>query len=149
MKAIWRPFAGLCLIAVPALALAGAEPPREPTFTDTAEVTAVEIPVQVVLDGKPVRGLTAANFTVYQDKKKEAVTGFETVDLYAIPGGVSGSAAEVPSPARGTSCSCSTSRSPSPSRSSRRAKPPPACSTSCTPPTSSPWPPTPPRAAPS
>jgi VWFA-related protein len=100
MKAIWRPLAGLCLIAVPALALAGAEPPREPTFSDTAEVTAVEIPVQVVLDGKPVRGLTAANFTVYQDKKKEAVTGFETVDLYAIPGGISGTAAEVPGAAR-------------------------------------------------
>ncbi|HEV3073559.1 MAG TPA: hypothetical protein VHB47_04000, partial [Thermoanaerobaculia bacterium] len=29
-------------------------------FSETTEVTAVEIPVQVVRDGEPVRGLTAA-----------------------------------------------------------------------------------------
>jgi VWFA-related protein len=81
---------------VPTLVLA-AEPTRDQTFTETTEVIAVEVPVQVVLDGKPVRGLTAANFIVYQDKKKEPVTGFETVDLYTIP---EDKAAEVPAPAR-------------------------------------------------
>jgi VWFA-related protein len=91
---------GLILTAVPALGFAGVqstEPARDQTFTETTEVTAVEIPVQVVLDGKPVRGLTAESFTVYQDKKKQPVTGFESVDLYAIP---ESKAAEVPAPAR-------------------------------------------------
>jgi VWFA-related protein len=81
---------------IPALVLA-AEPKRDQTFTETTEVIAVEVPVQVVLDGKPVRGLTADNFVVYQDKQKEPVTGFEMVDLYALSGE---KAAEVPAPAR-------------------------------------------------
>jgi VWFA-related protein len=101
MKASWKWLAGLAVVAVLVPMLASAAPPREPsreeTFTETTEVTAVEVPVQVVLDGKPVRGLTAENFTVYQDKKKEPVTGFETVDLFAIP---EDKAAEVPAPAR-------------------------------------------------
>ena len=102
MRAAWRQLSGyslmvlMVLMLVPALAL-GAEPPRDQAFTETTEVTAVEVPVQVLLDGKPVRGLTADNFVVYQDKKKEAVTGFEMVDLYAIP---DEKAADVPAPAR-------------------------------------------------
>jgi VWFA-related protein len=102
MSAAWK---RLCLTAaamiVPAWVLAASAPPGEPardqTFTETTEVTAVEVPVQVVLDGKPVRGLKAENFVVYEDKKKEPVTGFEMVDLYAIP---DEKAADVPAPAR-------------------------------------------------
>ncbi len=102
MRAAWRQLAGsflLGLIGLGALPapVSAAEPARDQTFTDTTEVTAVEIPVQVVLDGKPVRGLTAENFVVYQDKKKESVTGFEMVDLYAVP---DDKADDVPAPAR-------------------------------------------------
>ncbi|MES1245607.1 MAG: VWA domain-containing protein [Acidobacteriota bacterium] len=105
MRAAWRQLAAgsflIGLIAAPGLAFAASapagEPARDQTFTETTEVTAVEVPVQVVLDGKPVRGLTAANFVVYQDKQKEPVTGFEMVDLYAMP---DDKAAEVPAPAR-------------------------------------------------
>src|SRR5688572_21065159 len=101
MTVSWKRLAGIVIVAVVVPTLASAAPPREPTrdetFTETTEVTAVEVPVQVVLDGKPVRGLTAENFTVFQDKKKEPVTGFETVDLYTIP---EDKAAEVPAPAR-------------------------------------------------
>lgn len=55
------------------------------TFTDTTLVTAVEIPVQVLLDGKPVGGLTADDFAVYQEKSKQEITGFDVVGLYSLP----------------------------------------------------------------
>ena len=83
--------AGLCLVAVMA------SPMAAQTFTDTTEVTAVEIPVQVVVDGKPVRGLEAKDFVVYQEKKKQDITGFEVVDLLTLP---ADKADEVPAPAR-------------------------------------------------
>ncbi|HEX6865311.1 MAG TPA: VWA domain-containing protein, partial [Thermoanaerobaculia bacterium] len=73
---------------------------QEPKFSDTTEVTAVEIPVQVLLDGKPVRGLTAENFIVYRDKERQPITGFDRVDLAGISGGPGAEAAEVPVPAR-------------------------------------------------
>ena len=93
MTAAWRSVAFLCLC--PALPLAAQQPP---TFSDTTEVTAVEIPVQVLdAKGQPVRGLKAENFAVYRDKSRLPVVGFEMVDLASLPGE---SAAEVPAPAR-------------------------------------------------
>ncbi len=50
-------------------------------FNETTEVTAVEIPVQVIRDGEPVRGLTAADFELYEGRKQQALTGFDVVDL--------------------------------------------------------------------
>jgi VWFA-related protein len=50
-------------------------------FSETTEVTAVEIPVQVVRDGEPVRGLTAADFELYDGRKQQVLTGFDVVDL--------------------------------------------------------------------
>ena len=50
-------------------------------FRETTEVTAVEIPVQVVRDGEPVRGLTAADFELYEGRKRQVLTGFDVVDL--------------------------------------------------------------------
>lgn len=46
-------------------------------------MVAVEVPIQVVRDGEPVRGLTAADFEVYDGRKKQEITGFEVLDLYA------------------------------------------------------------------
>src|SRR5262245_8414594 len=84
--------AALCLAAAPAAQ-------KPPLYTAITEVTAVEIPVQVLLDGKPVRGLTAGDFTVYQEKQKQEVTGFDVVDLYGSPGeAVKTTAAEDVSP---------------------------------------------------
>ncbi|HWM93668.1 MAG TPA: VWA domain-containing protein [Thermoanaerobaculia bacterium] len=83
---------GLCLAGV-----SGASNAQTPTYSDVTEVNVVEIPVQVLLDGKPVRGLNADNFAVYQDKSRQAVTGFEVVDLYALP---ADQAQTVPTPAR-------------------------------------------------
>ncbi len=64
---------------------AAADPPNRFTGEPT-EVLAVEIPVQVVRDGKPVRGLSAADFTLLEGKAKQQITGFEVVDLGAEPG---------------------------------------------------------------
>lgn len=60
------------------------------TFSGATEVTVVEVPVQVVKDGEPVRGLTAKDFELYDGRKKVPVTGFEVLDLTA------------PAPAAGT-----------------------------------------------
>ncbi len=55
------------------------------TFAGTADVVEVEVPVQVVRDGQPVRGLTREDFEVYDGRAKQTVTGFHVVDL-AAPG---------------------------------------------------------------
>ncbi len=86
---------------------------------------AVEVPVQVVRDGEPVRGLTAADFEVFEGPQEAAVTGFEVVDL-AGPRRPGKRATPVTRWPRGaTSCCSSTWRSPSPSRSCGRATRPP------------------------
>ena len=51
------------------------------TFAGSTEVVEVEVPVQVVQDGRPVRDLKAADFEVYDGRRKLAVTGFHVVDL--------------------------------------------------------------------
>jgi len=52
-------------------------------FSESTDVTAVEIPVQVVRDGEPVRGLTAADFELYEGRRQQTLTGFDVVDLGA------------------------------------------------------------------
>jgi VWFA-related protein len=64
----------------------GAGGPLPPTFSETAEVTVVQVPVTVVRGGEPVRGLTAADFEVYDDRRKQKLTGFEVLDLAARQG---------------------------------------------------------------
>src|ERR1700688_4859341 len=91
-----RPAAGVALAlgAMMALSSAGGEPWAAPlgppagsgALSETTEVVAVDVPVQVVRDGEPVRGLTAADFEVYEGRKRQAVTGFEVLDLRAGQG---------------------------------------------------------------
>ena len=50
-------------------------------FAETTEVVVVEVPVQVVRDGEPVRGLTAEDFEIVDGKKKQQIIGFDTIDL--------------------------------------------------------------------
>jgi VWFA-related protein len=72
------------------LLLGGGAPARaQTTFGETADVVVVEVPVQVVRDGQPVRGLTAADFEVYEGRKRQEITGFEVLDL-AAPAGAAG-----------------------------------------------------------
>ena len=81
-----------CLLAT--LALAAALPLRAQDqkpeqkqqrqgFSDRTDVVVVEVPVQVIRDGKPVRGLTAADFEIYEGRRKQEITGFEVLDLSA------------------------------------------------------------------
>jgi VWFA-related protein len=93
----------LCYAAVLAAA-AGAGPALRPaaaqTFTGATEVVAVEVPVQVVKDGEPVRGLTADDFQVFDGRKKVPLTGFEVLDLEtATPAGAAAEA-QIPASAR-------------------------------------------------
>jgi VWFA-related protein len=91
-----RPAAGLVLAlgAMMTLGPAGGGPWAAPlgpaagsgSLSETTEVVAVEVPVQVVRDGEPVRGLTASDFEVYDGRKRQPVTGFEVLDLRARQG---------------------------------------------------------------
>jgi VWFA-related protein len=52
--------------------------------TSTINVHVVELPVSVLDDsGNPVRGLTAANFALFDEKKKQPITSFDAVDFAA------------------------------------------------------------------
>ncbi len=64
-------------------AVCAAAPAPAQTFAGTAEVVEVEVPVQVIREGRPVRGLTADDFELYEGRKKQAITGFRVVDLTA------------------------------------------------------------------
>ncbi len=86
------------LLAAVALA-AAASPLLSQGFAERAEVVVVEVPVQVVRDGQPVRGLTAADFELWEGRRKRAITGFEVVDLADASAGRRGRH-EVPAAAR-------------------------------------------------
>ncbi|HET9229436.1 MAG TPA: VWA domain-containing protein, partial [Thermoanaerobaculia bacterium] len=66
-----------------AMALAGAAHSQtsQDKFSDTTDVVVVEVPVQVLRDGEPVRGLTAEDFEVFEGRRKLPLTGFEVLDL--------------------------------------------------------------------
>jgi VWFA-related protein len=69
-----------------ALTLAASTLPVQPAAAErfsggSTNVVAVEIPVEVIRDGQPVRGLSAADFEVVEGRKKLKVTGFDVVDL--------------------------------------------------------------------
>ena len=49
---------------------------------ETVNVNVIEVPVSVVdSSGNPVRGLTAANFEIYDGGKKQAITSFDKIDF--------------------------------------------------------------------
>ena len=84
----------LGLLAVGLGAVAAAQ-----TFTESTQVVVVEVPVQVIRDGEPVRGLSAADFEVFDGRDKQTLTGFESVDLATL-GGDAVATAELPASAR-------------------------------------------------
>lgn len=69
--------AGL-LLAVPA---AAAPAPAGEQFAEEISVVVVEIPVQVLLKGEPVTGLTREDFELYEGGERREITGFEVLDL--------------------------------------------------------------------
>ena len=49
---------------------------------ERAEVSLVEVPVHVTdRENRPVRGLTAGDFTLYADGRPQAIVGFDAIDL--------------------------------------------------------------------
>src|SRR6185436_11289764 len=54
---------------------------------ETVQVTLVEVPVMVTTSsGEPIRGLTQANFEVYDQGQKREITNFDMIDFAAIAG---------------------------------------------------------------
>lgn len=66
--------------AVAALCCAVAAPGQQ-RFSDLTSVVVVEVPVQVLEDGRPVRGLTAADFEIRDGREKRRIVAFDAVDL--------------------------------------------------------------------
>ena len=97
---------GLILLAVawPATAW-GAAPPAD-TFTDTTTTMLVEVPVEVTSEGKPVRGLTAENFELFDNGRAQQIVAIDVVDLAEISkdstsgGSSAGARSELPVAAR-------------------------------------------------
>lgn len=50
-------------------------------FGDTTDVVVVEVPVQVLRNGEPVRGLTKDDFEILEGRKKQEIIGFDVIDL--------------------------------------------------------------------
>ena len=70
----------------------GAPPAAAQTFSESTEVVVVQVPVNVLINGQPVRGLGPDDFVVLDGRKQQKIIGFEVVDLaqpspaLAIPG---------------------------------------------------------------
>src|SRR5258708_29487975 len=75
-----------CLLAVPLLAQTPASNAQKPgtpkPLSELVTVDYVEVPVNVVdRSGDPIRGLTKANFEIYDNRKRVEVSSFETIDF--------------------------------------------------------------------
>ena len=69
----------ICLAGSLVAGLWTALPAQE--FEDVTTVVAIEIPVQVLRDGKPVRGLTAEDFEIFEGRTQHELVAFEEIDL--------------------------------------------------------------------
>src|SRR5262249_19629731 len=81
--AAWRPAGGTLALAVAFLGAVPSSQAAPPGFSASPDVIWVEVRVQVVKDGAPVRGLSAADFDIYDGRKRQAITGFEVLDAAA------------------------------------------------------------------
>lgn len=77
----WLRAAVLTTLAATASAQEARQEPAPPVFEGQASVLVVELPVRVVRHGRPVRGLTAESFEVYDAGVRRPLLGFEVIDL--------------------------------------------------------------------
>lgn len=91
----------LLLVAGLALAFGGVaiEAQQNQQFGETVDIVTVEVPVQVLRNGEPVRGLTADDFVIEDGGKKQPITGFEVIDLSTVTSGRKAQS-EIPTAAR-------------------------------------------------
>jgi VWFA-related protein len=76
------PAVAALLGAVMGLAAGQEKPPAASVVKESAGVTLIEIPVNVIgKDGKPLAGLTAADFELFDDGKKQGIAGLDVIDL--------------------------------------------------------------------
>jgi VWFA-related protein len=76
--------AALALLAPPSSAFAQKTEPQkaDAPVRESAEVVLVEVPVRVVdRDGKPIRGLQASQFELFDEGKKQTIVAFDAIDL--------------------------------------------------------------------
>jgi VWFA-related protein len=80
------------LLSLCALRPVLAQDDRAGAVRESARVSIVEVPVTVIgRDGKPVGGLTAADFELEEDGRRQAITSVDAVDLARHPGGAESS----------------------------------------------------------
>jgi VWFA-related protein len=82
MKLMTRRGAWLAALAACLVASARAQDPAVPSFPTKAEAITVDV-VVLGRDGKPVRGLTKADFTVLEDGQPQEVVSFEAREMQA------------------------------------------------------------------
>ena len=98
-SSLFRVIAAISLLASSAPP-AAAQGPSD-TFAGETTVTVVEVPVQVVEDGKPVTGLGPQDFRIYDEGELREIQSVEEVDLrVATAGGAPGKNAEIVPSAR-------------------------------------------------
>ena len=73
---------GICLWGLPSLLAAQVTsesvPPSSEQYSETLEVTVVEVPVRVLVKGEPVAGLTREDFEIYDEGELQEITAFES-----------------------------------------------------------------------
>ncbi|HSL84131.1 MAG TPA: VWA domain-containing protein, partial [Thermoanaerobaculia bacterium] len=80
MDVMKRRPASVALLLAAALAWPAAG--QDASFDDVTEILEVQVPVNVsTRNGAPVRGLTAEDFEVYDRGRRQAISGFDVVDL--------------------------------------------------------------------
>ena len=72
------------LFSVTLLLLAPGTLDAQSVSSEDTTVVAVEVPVQVLLDGQPVRGLTADDFELLDGRKRREILDFDVVDLTSL-----------------------------------------------------------------
>ncbi len=63
----------------------GGAPAAAQTFSESTEVVVVQVPVNVLINGQPVRGLGPDDFVLLDGRKQQKIIGFEVVDLEQAP----------------------------------------------------------------
>ena len=95
--------------------------PAQPqsTVQERASAIVIEIPVTVLgKDGRPLAGLEAKDFELYDDGKKQAINAVDVIDLSAPSAAVAPEALPPPrrSPPPPAACGSSSSTRPTPAR---------------------------------